>query len=392
MTNDRKITDGPWIAPSDVDTGHVVGDGVVFPAWRGEADKPSSPPPAPWPHERRVGFAVVGLGRLTLEEILPAFRACLHARVVALVSGTPHKLETVAHQYGVPPSACYDYASFDRVIDDPAIEAVYIVLPNAMHHEFVLRAARAGKHVLCEKPMANTVEEAQDMVAACERAAVKLMIAYRCQYEAHHLEARRFVREGTFGKLKGLTAVNTQTVAKDGQRQWRHKLAMAGGGVLPDIGLYCLNAARFLAGEEPCEVFAQSVTPAGDPRFAEVEETVSFMLRFPSGFIANAFSSYGAREDKAQRLSFERATVDMPNAYAYTGQQLVIGERCGDDSQQRAVQRALKSQFAAEIDHMALCVREDRTPHTPGEEGVRDQKIMAAIYASAQSHRPIKLD
>jgi len=377
--------------PSAVDTGRVEGGKVAFPEWRGEADPRSAPPPAPLPPEKRVGFAVVALGRLTLEELLPAFAECKNAKLVALVSGSPDKLRTVAAQYGIAPDQCYDYAGFDRLRDNPAVQAVYIVLPNGMHREYVERAARAGKHVLCEKPMANSSAEARSMIAACAKANVKLMIAYRIQYEPYNQRARRFVQEGTFGRLVGATMTNTQTVAPDGAQQWRHKKALAGGGTLPDIGLYLVNTARFLTGQEPVEVFARQYSPPGDPRYAEVEETVAFTMRFPSEFMAQCLTSYGARDDKAQVLNFARATVQMPSAYRYRGQELYVAQNVGGADVRQQVNIPPKNQFAAEIDHMADCIIADRRPRTPGEEGLQDHVVMEAIYESARTGRPVAL-
>ncbi len=375
----------PYDPPSPVDVGRVDAGRVVFDAWRAPADAPSAPPPAPLPPGDRVGFAVVGLGRLALEEILPAFGQAKQARLAALVSGSPDKLATVAHQYGVAPRSTYDYAGFDRIIDDPAIRAVYIALPNAMHREFVERAARAGKHVLCEKPMATSVADARAMVAACAAADVRLMIAYRIQYQPHTLRALRFVRERTFGRLVGISAVNVQTVAADGAAQWRHKARMSGGGALPDIGLYLLNTARFLTGEEPVALWATQSSPPGDPRFTEVEETMAFTLRFASGSIVNSLTSYGARDDKHQRLNFETATVDMPEAYSYRGQSLVLTRREGDETARTELIIPEVNVFAAEIDHFADCLLTGRRPRTPGEEGVQDQVLMDALYASARN-------
>lgn len=377
--------------PSVVDTGRVVDGKVQFPEWSGPADKPTPQPPAPMPPDRRVGVAVVGLGKLALGEILPAFAQSKRARLVALVSGTPDKLRAVATQYGIAGSACYDYAGFDRIKDDPAIQVVYIVLPNAMHRDYVERAAAAGKHVLCEKPMATSVDDARAMVAACAARQVKLMIAYRCQYEPTNRRAQRFVREATFGRLVAMNAHNVQTAAANASQQWRNKKAMAGGGALVDIGLYCLNAARFLTGEEPDEVFASTFSPPGDARWREVEETISFWLRFPSGFTLNAVASYGARAHRAQTLLFEQATVDMPHAYDYRGQRILVGRREGDDSGDDELQLAPRNQFAAEIDHMAGCVLHDRRPRTPGEEGVQDHVVMEALYRSAATGRPVSL-
>ncbi len=377
--------------PSAVDTGRVEGGKVTFPEWRGEADPESAPPPAPLPPEKRVGFAVVALGRLTLEELLPAFAECKKAKLVALVSGSPDKLRTVAAQYGIAPDQCYDYAGFDRLRDNPAVQAVYIVLPNGMHREYVQRAARAGKHVLCEKPMANSSAEARSMIAACAKANVKLMIAYRIQYEPYNQRARRFVQEGTFGRLVGATMTNTQTVAPNGAEQWRHKKALAGGGTLPDIGLYLVNTARFLTGQEPVEVFARQYSPPGDPRYAEVEETVAFTMRFPSEFMAQCLTSYGARDDKAQVLNFARATVQMPSAYRYRGQEMYVAQNVGGADVRQQVNIPPKNQFAAEIDHMADCIIADRRPRTPGEEGLQDHVVMEAIYESARTGRPVAL-
>jgi len=377
--------------PSSVDRGRVENGKVVFDPWRAPADTPSPPPPAPLSPEQRVGFAVVALGRLSLEELLPAFAETKKAKLVALVSGSPDKLRTVAQQYGIAPSACYDYAGFDRIRDNPDVKVVYVVTPNGLHREFVERAAKAGKHVLCEKPMATNSADARAMVAACAKAGVKLMIAYRIQYEPYNMRTMRFVREGTFGRLVGMTATNVQTVAENGAEQWRHKRALSGGGSLPDIGLYCLNTARFLTGEEPVELWATQYSPSGDPRYAEVEETVSFTLRFPSNFIANCFTSYGARDDKHQRLNFATATIDMPNAYSYDGQQMQVTARQGDATARTDLVLEHKNQFAEEMDHMATCVLENRSPRTPGEEGVQDHVLMEAIYQSARTGKPVKL-
>jgi predicted dehydrogenase len=365
-------------SPTPVDIGQVK-------------DTPSSPPPAPLPPEDRVGFAIVGLGRLSLEQVLPAFGKCLKAKPVALVSGTPAKLKAVAKQYGIADTACYSYEDFDRIGDNPEIKAVYIVLPNAMHRSFCERAAKAGKHVLTEKPMSISSKDGQAMVEACREAKVKLMVAYRIQYEPYNQHARERVRSKQYGRLVAYHGVNTQTVAQDGERQWRHKKDMAGGGSLVDIGLYCLNTARFITGEEPIEVFAHTYSPPGDARYKEVEETVQFTLRFASNTFANCLTSYGGRDDKYQRLNLEGATLDMPNAFLYEGQRLSVIERDDNTTRNGELTLERKDQFAQEIDHMAECVLTGREPWTPGEEGVQDHKLMEAIYESARTGQPVKL-
>ncbi|RYX95343.1 MAG: Gfo/Idh/MocA family oxidoreductase [Comamonadaceae bacterium] len=380
----------PYTPPTYTDTGFEQDGRIRFPPWRGEADAPGAPPPAPMPPEDRIGFAIVGLGRLTLEQLLPAFAQSKKAKVTALVSGSPDKLKLVAQQYGIPPSACHSYEAFEQLAGNDDVQCVYIVLPNAMHREFTERAATIGKHVLCEKPLATSSADACAMVEACEAAGVRLMTAYRIHYQPHNLKVREWVRSKEYGRITALSCTNVQTSHPTAHEQWRHKLAMAGGGALPDIGLYCLNTARFISGEEPTEVMAWMHSPPGDPRFAEVEASMAFMLRMPSGLVVNCQTSYDARDDKHQRINLERATIDMPSAYAYNGQRLIVGKREGDDTSNTEWQLQPANQFAAEIDHMAECILEDKAPRTPGEEGVRDHVLMEALYESAGTGQPVQ--
>ena len=375
--------------PTETDLGGVAEGRVRFPNWRGEAEPPPAPTPNPMPPAERVGYAIIGLGRISVEEVLPAFGEARGSRPVALVTGSPEKARAVARRYGIAEEAIHAYQDLERLRENRAVQAVYIGLPNAQHREFTQRAAAIGKHVLCEKPMATSVEDAQAMVAACAAARVRLMIAYRCQYEPFNREAIRLVRGGELGKLRSIEATNVQSSGT--VPQWRFNRALAGGGALPDIGLYCLNAARYITGEEPSDVFARSYSPPGDPRWAEIEESVSFMLRFPSGVIANCLSSYDAFNDKTLRLHFERGTVEMPDAFSYRGQQMYVSRR--DGAVATRVQRRIepKNQFALELDHFSDCVRADRRPHTPGEEGAQDQALMAAIYRSAAEGRPVEM-
>ena len=376
--------------PPEIDIGRVENGEVRFPEWKGPNDAPSRPLPKPQPDEQRVGFAIVGLGRLSLEELLPAFGETMRAKVVALVSGTPEKAQAVAQQYGVSPDAIYGYDDWDRIKQDGRIQAVYVVTPNGLHRRDVLAAAGAGKHVLCEKPMARNSREARDMIAACERASVKLMIAYRCQYEPYNRRARELYRSGEHGAGRLIEASNSQDHGDPAQ--WRSDKALAGGGSLLDIGLYCLNTIRALTGEEPVEVFARIVTDTSDPRFREVEDNVAWTMRFPSGVMANCSSSYSAHEYKTLRYQSQKAWNRVDDAFAYTGQSMTISMREGDGAVEKTPNIPHKNQFALEIDHFAQCIQENLKPHTPGEEGLQDHRIMEAIYRSAETGRPVTLD
>lgn len=349
----------------------------------------NSPTPSPDALTGKLGVAVVGLGHLSLDEILPGTLSSKHVRVTALVSADPAKARTIAGQYGVPEQNLYDYASFDRIRDNPAIDFVYVVLPNNMHAEYTIRAAQAGKHVLCEKPMATNPADAERMVAACKDAKRLLMIAYRMQYEPTHRSLIAMARGGEYGPIRAISAVNGQNNADNGQ--WRHSLNQAGGGSLPDVGLYCLNAARYITGEEPVEITASLTQPKDDPRFREVEDIMAFTLRFPSGILANLMSGYSHHETRQLGVMFRDAHINMDPAFAYEGLLMQISRKAGQAQAMERRRFPAQSQFAREMDHFAECIRANRTPHTPGEEGLQDQRLIAAIYQAAHGGGIVKL-
>jgi predicted dehydrogenase len=339
--------------------------------------------------DKRVGFAIVGLGRLSLNQILPAFGSSEYCKPVALVSGDRAKATKIAAQYGIKDSAIYGYTNYEELAKNPEVKAIYIVLPNGMHEEYVVRGAKTGKHILCEKPMATSSKEAEHMIAACKQADVKLMIAYRQQYEPHNRALRKLVTEGKLGKLRGFVSSNSQQ--EGDPTQWRLKKALSGGGCLPDVGLYCLNASRFLSGEEPTEVMAQIWQPKDDPRFVEVEASCSFSLRFPSGYVATCTTSYDVHKSQFLRLEGTTAWAEMSPAFAYRGNKLKWSHLDGERETEVAPQIEEKDQFALEMDHFAECILEGKEPKTPGEEGLRDHRVMEAIYESARTGKSVKL-
>ena len=362
------------------------------PPFVGASEKRAAPELPPLPPSERVGFAIVGLGRLALEAILPALSACKLCRLVAVMTGDKDKGRRVAAQYGAPVDAVYGYDEWDALGQNEDVKVVYIVTPNGRHLQQVREAARVGKHVLCEKPMANDSTEAGAIITACAEAKVILMIAYRSQFEPHNREAIRMVRSGEFGPLKMIEAHNGQV--QDTAEQWRHDGRLAGGGALPDIGIYCLSFARFVTGEEPIEVMGWTWSTPGDPRFAEVEENVAWQMRFPSGVVAQLSAVYDAHEARPARLYFKTATVELKPAFAYKGIRLHVSHRSPDREDVEVHEERVsgeKDQFGAEMDHMAECVLTGRKPLTPGEEGLQDHRIMEAIYRSARENRPVTL-
>ncbi|RAK66160.1 Gfo/Idh/MocA family protein [Hymenobacter edaphi] len=340
-------------------------------------------------NQKKVGFAIVGLGKYATEQMLPNFKNCQHARIAALVSGSPDKARRLAAEYGVEPKNLYSYQNFDTLKDNPEVDVVYIVLPPGLHAEYTVRAAQAGKHVLCEKPMANTPEECQRMIEACRKAGKQLMIAYRAQYEPFNLDAIARIRKGELGKLRMITADHGRQVqpTKDPADAWRVQKKLAGGGSLMDIGIYSLNAARYLTGEEPVEVTAQEHSDKADPRFREVEDVIHFTLRFPSGVLASCTSAYSIEGVKRYRAFGDKAWLDLDPATDYNRHRMIIGDQDGE----RQPQLKEGNQFAAELDHMAECVRQNQTPKTPGEEGLRDIKLIMAIYEAARKGKPVKV-
>ena len=354
------------------------------------SEKKEDPLPAPQEPDKRVGFAIVGLGNFSLGQLIPSFGSCKYSKLTALVSGSPEKARKVAKQYGIAEKNIYNYQNFDEIKNNPEVQVVYVVLPNAMHEEFTIRAAKAGKHVLCEKPMATSSEAAQRMIDACEKAGRKLMIAYRIQYEPNNKKAKDWTRNNKMGKVKLIDATNTQNQGDPGQ--WRLNKELSGGGSLPDIGIYCLNTIRYLLGEEPEQVMATVYSTPNDPRFKEVEETVLFQMRFPSGVHTNCTTSYGVHESQWYRCYADKGGYfGLDPAFAYRGLK-IEGSQVQDEMEIQINSSAgEKNQFALEIDHMAQCVTQNKKPFTPGEEGKQDHIIMEAIYESARTGKPVKL-
>jgi predicted dehydrogenase len=335
------------------------------------ASAQDAPPPG-----KKLGWALVGLGSLSTNQIAPALLKTQHAKLVAVVTGTPEKGGKWREQYRLAEDKVYSYENFDKIINDPSIDVVYIVLPNSMHHEFTLRAAKAGKHVFCEKPMANSAKDCREMIAACEAANRQLGIGYRCQFEPHHREAIRFAREQVFGPLQHVDAGFGFAVGDP--KQWRLRKNLAGGGALMDVGVYALQACRYLAGEEPLEVVALE-TKTDPVKFAEVDETIAWTMKFPSGLTANCLTTYhfSGREDFTAYGT--KGRFGMKPCYGYKG---LAG---WTSNPQIPLAFPQTDHFAAEIDAFSQAILQGKPFEPSGEEGLRDLRVIEAIYRSVAS-------
>ena len=338
--------------------------------------------------DRPLGYAIVGLGLYGLQVIIPQFANCAHSRLAAVVSGDPAKARRVAAEHGLPERSIYSYADFDRIRDNPDVDIVYVCLPNSMHAEYVIRAARAGKHVMCEKPMAVSVAECEAMIAACKAAKRKLMIGYRCHFEPFNLEAMRLARSGVAGKIRYVRSEHG-FVQGDPSR-WRLKRALSGGGSLMDMGVYSLQAARYMTGEEPVAVQALESTDRTDPRFHEVEDQIDWQLLFPSGAVAACKSMYSANQNRIIAMG-DRGRIELEPATRYDGNHMWTGRDGREQEITSPPPGPGKTQFAGQLDHLADCIVTGREPIVSGEEGLRDVRIVEAIYRSAREGRTIRL-
>ena len=341
------------------------------PTLRAQAPAPTANP------DRKIGYAVIGLGQIA-GHFLPGALLTNNSRITALVSGHPEKAARIAAQYDVPTGSIYNYENFDEIAHNPAVDAVYVALPNSMHAEYTIRAAKAGKHVLCEKPMATSVADCESMIAACKAANVKLMIAYRCHYEPTNLKAIQIIRDGSLGKVQ---AIESSFGFDISPQQWRLSKKLAGGGPLYDVGIYSLNACRYLTGEEPEHISAYASTIDRDGRFSEVEENVSWTMRFPSGILASCLTTYGANMPGYFRVYGSKGWLQVDNAFVYEG--LHLRAEFGDTKIDELNPARDPSHFVAEAEHFSHCVQNNLQPQSPGEEGLKDMQYIAQIYKTA---------
>jgi predicted dehydrogenase len=328
-----------------------------------------------------VRFAVIGQGHFAQSAILPAFANARDCQLTALFSDDATKLRALKKKYDVEYALPYDQLS--EFLASGAVDAVYIAVPNDLHAAFTESAAGAGIHVLCEKPIAASSAQAERMIAACERGGVKLMIAYRLHFEAANLSAMEIVRSGKIGEPRFFSAIFSQQVTPDNTRT----KGVHAGGPLRDVGIYCINAARYLFRDEPTEAVALAAKKAGDARFREIDEQVGALLRFPGDRLAQLTCSFGAYGQSAFTVVGTKGLLRLSPAFNMSD--LVLEVEIDGKSKSRKFKK--RDQVAPELDELAACIREDRDPQPSGREGLADLRVIEAIEASARNRGRIEV-
>ncbi len=329
----------------------------------------------------KLGIALLGLGGYAGGQLAPALQSTEHCYLAGIVTGTPSKIPAWQSKYSIPGNNVYNYETFDKIKDNADIDIVYIVTPNALHKDFVIRAAQAGKHVICEKPMALSVEDCDEMIAACKKAGKLLSIGYRLHFEPHNLEMMRLGTKKIYGNIKKIGAGFGFTIGDP--TQWRLKKALSGGGPLQDVGIYCVQGICYTTGLEPIAVTAQEGPKTDPDKFREVEQSLTWQFEMPGGIIAEGKSSYG------QGMNFlkaeaEKGIFELTPAYNYSGQ--------AGRTPEGTMNFPKINQQAKQMDAFALSIRNNQLSIVPGELGKRDVKIIAAIYEAMGTGKRITIN
>lgn len=333
--------------------------------------------------DRKLGIALVGLGAYSTYQLAPALQDTQHCYLAGVVTGTPAKEQQWMQRYNIPQANVYNYENFDSIADNDEIDVVYVVLPNAMHAEFCIRAAEAGKHVICEKPMAISVKECDAIIDACNKAGVKLGVGYRLQSEPYTNEIKRIVREKTFGEVRFVSA-EAGYRSRGNPEQWRLNKSLSGGGALLNMGVYAIQGAIYGTGQNPISVSAQEFSTDPD-YFKDTDESITAQFKFPNGATGNIFTSHSANVNR-HYSAFDNGWLELNPANNY-------GPLAGRLSNGQELKFAHESQQKLQMDDFAKHVLNDEPNRAPGEMGKRDMIICEAIYQSiAEGGKTIPLD
>ena len=330
--------------------------------------------------EGKLGIALVGLGGYATGQLAPALEKTEHCHLAGIVTGTPSKAEEWKKKYSIPEKNIYTYDNYDSIKDNPDIDIIYVVLPNNMHAEYTIRAAQAGKHVICEKPMAISPEECDQMIAACRQAGKLLSIGYRLHFDPYNAEMIRLAKEKVYGDLKKISSAFSIKTEKG---IWRLDKKMAGGGPMMDVGIYCLQAVCYMTGLEPVAVTAQTFPVSDKSKFIDVEETVNFQMEMPDGFIGECRASY-SEEDCFLRADAEKGWFELRPSFFYF-------DNAGITSDNKTIKFSGFSQQAKQMDAFALSIKNNTPSIVPGEMGRRDLRIIEAVYEAMQTGKRVKI-
>jgi predicted dehydrogenase len=330
--------------------------------------------------KQKLGMALVGLGTYSSDELRKALKETEHCELTAIVTGDIQKSEKWKREFNLKDESVYSYETFDDIKHNSEVDIVYIVLPNDMHAEFVIRAANAGKHVITEKPMDTNVEDCNRMISACKNANVKLSIGYRLHFDPFNKEMMRLGQNQLMGAIKKIIAKNGMDVGE--KDQWRLKKTLAGGGPLMDLGVYCVQGVIYTLGELPISVNARFKKKTDADKFKEVEEGIEWQMKFPGGVTAFCESSY-SEEYNLLRAETENGWFELSPAYEYRGLK--------GNSSNGPLKFAEVNQQALQMDDFAICIKENRESRVPGEMGLRDVQILMAIYESAETGKQVEL-
>jgi predicted dehydrogenase len=337
------------------------------------------------PVSKPIGYAVVGLGSIAETSVLPAFRDSKKSKLVALVSHNKSRAQQLAAKFGV--KHCYSYENYDQCLSEPGVDAVFIASVNGAHAEQTIRAAAAGKHVLCEKPMATSVEDCRRMLEACRANRVRLMIAYRKYFEPGSVALKKLVTSGKLGRLRHIFSSYTEIVDPGKAKTWQLNQKLAGGGSLMDIGIYCVNTMRWVAGSSPIDATAYRWTD--DPkRFSEVEDSIAFRLTHPDGLVCQGTSSYSSMAASFLQVHGDQGWAALNPAFAFEEERRLFGKIRG-----RWFERKFKviDEFALELKAFTESIHRGRDPEPDGMEGLRDLATIEAIYRSVRENRTIPI-
>jgi predicted dehydrogenase len=327
----------------------------------------------------KLGIALVGLGNYSAGQLAPALLRTEHCYLAGIVTGTPEKEQDWAKKYNIPLGNIYNYKNFDSIANNKDIDIVYVVLPNSMHAEYTIRAAQAGKHVICEKPMANNEEDCKKMISACKQAGKKLSIGYRVYFDPFHNKMMKLGQRQMYGKLTHLSSGFAFYIKNP--NVWRMNKELAGGGPLVDLGIYSIEGSIYTSGELPVSITAKNITKNKD-FFKQVEGSLEWEMLFPSGYSSKCYTSY---EDDANYLKAEaeKGTFELSPAFSYDGIQ--------GKTPEGSMNLIAVNQQALQMDDFALCVKQDRATKVPGELGMRDVYIIRKIYEAAETGKPVTL-